>query len=286
MRDKWAISVVTSILILGTLVLFQDAEAGIGVDMEFLACRPTGTPVGGEPNPGAPTCNLITGVALNDLVGTPPADTLAVLEPDTDEHNSTWESAPLTAPLTLLPGPVTLDLVMMNHEENEPGSNDICWSKHVILPDGSEIFIVAPHCFENPLPATPGVCSFGATPPSAACIALAGLVSETVPSLIAAPTVIPAGSVIELNVFCPGDSFIGVFFNNGIDVDGDGILEFSKLSEPVDITLVGGTLIPLDTTALLVAAIGVNPVITVLVAITITGVAGQIAWIVHKKKRN
>ena len=57
--------------------------------------------------------------------------------------------------------------------------------------------------------------------------------SETVPSLIAAPTVLPAGTVIELSVFCPGSSFIGVFFNNGIDVDGDGILEFSKLTQPV-----------------------------------------------------
>jgi len=198
---------------------------------EFLACRPTGTPVGFFPNPGAPTCNLISGIALNDLVGAPPIGTLAVLEPDTVQHTSTWESAPLTAPLTLLPGSVTLDLVMMNHAENDFSSNDICWSKHIILPDGNEIDIVAPHCFENPLPETPGVCSFGATPPSAACIALAALVSETVPSLIAAPTVIPAGSVIELSVFCPGSSFIGVFFNNGIDVDGDGVLEFSKLTE-------------------------------------------------------
>jgi len=199
---------------------------------EFLACRPTGTPFGGFANPGAPTCNLITGIALNDLVGAPPAGTLAVLEPDTFEHTSTWESAPSANPTVLLPGTVTLDLVMMNHAENA-GSDDICWSKHAILPDGSEIVIVAQHCIENPLPATPGVCSFGATPPSAACIALAGLVSETVPSLIAAPTVLPAGTVIELNISCPGSSFIGVFFNNGIDVDGDGIDEFSQLTEEV-----------------------------------------------------
>ena len=246
----------------------DDDGAAAGVSMEWLACRATGTPFGGFPNPGAPTCNLITGIALNDLVGAPPAGTLAVLEPDTFQHTSTWESAPLAAPLTILPGSVTLDLVMMNHAENTGppapvgiGDQDVCWSKHAILPGGAgEIVIVAPHCFENPLPAVPNVCPFGGITPmiagtpdiTAACIALAQLVSETVPSLILAPTVIPAGSVIELNIFCPGSSFIGVFFNAGIDVDGDGILDFSKVTENVD-SIIGGTLVSIDTTTLLLA---------------------------------
>jgi len=250
---KWAIPVIVSIFILGTLVLFQDAEAVF--TPEFLDCRAFAS------GPGAPTCNLFTGVALNDLVSAPPTGLLAVLEPDTVEHTAEWKSAPLTASQTLLPGTVTLDLVMMNHAENVPGgfpnvaaSDDICWSKHAILPDGSEIVIVAAHCFENPLPANFGVCPFGAIGAAipAPCIALAAKVSETVPSLIATPTVIPAGSVIELNIFCPGLSFIGVFFGNGIDVDGDGILDFSKVSESVD-SIIGGTLVPIDTTTLLLA---------------------------------
>lgn len=193
---------------------------------EWLDCRPTNI------GPGAPTCDLTTGIALNNLVSAPPTGTLAVLEPDTFEHTSTWESAPSTAPLTLLPGPVTLNLLHVNMAENT-GSNDICWSKHAILPDGSEIIIVQQHCFENPLPVAGFICPFGALAPniSAACIAAAGVASETVPSLIVAPIVLPAGTVIELNISCPGASFLAVFFNNGIDVDGDGVLEFTTITE-------------------------------------------------------
>ncbi len=92
------------------------------------------------------------------------------------------------------------------------------------------------------MPATPGVCSFGATPPSPACIALAALVSETVPSAVAGLTVLPAGTVIELNISCPGSSFLHIFFNNGIDVDGDGTLEFTTLKETEHIPQIDKTL--------------------------------------------
>jgi len=224
--NKVMIAVLMGIVGVGALA---PTVVSAGVEMEFLACRPTPDMF----NPGFPNCDLQTGVAMNDLFSTPPTGTLAVLEPDTVEHTSRWSSAPLAAPVTLIPGQVTLDLLLMNHMENNPGSDDICWSKHIILPDQTEIVVVKPHCFENPLPENPGVCSFGAIPPSAACIALAQLVSETVPSEILAPTVIPAGSVKELNVFCPGASFLGVFFNAGLDVDGDGVPEFSKITEPV-----------------------------------------------------
>jgi len=50
--------------------------------------------------------------------------------------------------------------------------------------------------------------------------------------------------------------------------------------------MIGGTLLEIDKFALIVAAIGIDPLITGLVALTIVGVAGQAAWIVHKKKRN
>ena len=215
----------------------NDDNGGVpGVRMEWLECRPTS-----NGQPGDPICDLQTGIALNNLVSAPPAGTLVVLEPDTNEHASTWESAPLTAPLTLLPGPVTLDLVHVNRSENAD-DQDICWSKHAILPNGNEIVIVQQHCFENPLTAAGFICPNGGvqgglvapfTPDiSAACLAAAGVASETVPSLILAPTVLPVGTVIELNISCPGASFLHIFFNNGVDVDGDGIKEFTKLSEP------------------------------------------------------
>jgi len=49
---------------------------------------------------------------------------------------------------------------------------------------------------------------------------------------------------------------------------------------------VGGLMIPVDTVVLLAAAIGVDPLITGLVAITMAGVAAQAVWFVHRRKKN
>ncbi len=49
---------------------------------------------------------------------------------------------------------------------------------------------------------------------------------------------------------------------------------------------VGGTLLQINTLAVLGAAIGVDPLITGLVVIIMLGVTGQVAWFVHRKKRN
>ncbi len=224
---KVMIAVVMGIVGVGALA---PSVVSAGVQIEFLGCRPTADIF----NPGFPVCDLQTGVAQNDLFSAPPAGPLVVLEPDTFEHQSEWESV-LAAPLTILPGPVTLDLVLTNMGENT-GSNDICWSKHAVLPDGSEIIIVPFHCFENPLPVAGFICPFGAVAPAipANCLAAAGLVTETVVSSIVAPTVLPAGTVIELSLACPGASFLAVFFNGGLDVDGDGVDEFSKITEPAN----------------------------------------------------
>ncbi len=51
-------------------------------------------------------------------------------------------------------------------------------------------------------------------------------------------------------------------------------------------SMIGGTLLETNTIPLLVGAIGVNPVITGLVGITIAGIAGQAAWFIHRKKRS
>jgi len=49
---------------------------------------------------------------------------------------------------------------------------------------------------------------------------------------------------------------------------------------------VGGALLDINTASLLVAAIGTNPVITGLVAVTIAGVAGQAIWFVHRRRKS
>ena len=48
---------------------------------------------------------------------------------------------------------------------------------------------------------------------------------------------------------------------------------------------VGGYFLEVDKYALIVAGIGVDPVITGLVALTIAGVAGQVAWFIHRRKK-
>jgi len=232
------------IFLLGPGIL-NNAEADVIQRTDWLECRPTS-----NGQPGDPICDLQTGVAFNNLVSAPPAGLLVVLEPDTFEHQSTWESAPSANPVLLSPGDlVTLDLLHVNRSENA-NDQDICWSKHAILPDGSEIVIVQQHCFENPLPTSGFICPNGGvqgglpgTPDiSAACIAAAGVASETVVSSIGGPTVLPAGTVIELNISCPGSSFLHIFFNNGIDVDGDGTLEFTTLKETEHIPQIDKTL--------------------------------------------
>ena len=50
-------------------------------------------------------------------------------------------------------------------------------------------------------------------------------------------------------------------------------------------SMIGGAILDIDTTALLVASIGTNPVITGLVAVTLAGVAGQAAWFIHRRKK-
>jgi len=49
-------------------------------------------------------------------------------------------------------------------------------------------------------------------------------------------------------------------------------------------SMIGGELLDLDTMALFVGAIGVNPVITGLVAITMGGVAAQAIWYVNSRR--
>jgi len=86
----------------------------------------------------------------------------------------------------------------------------------------------------------------------------------------------------------------GTLGDNGLlqcvpDLDaicGDGTMISGLQCIGLAMMAVGGTLLEIDTFALFVGAIGVNPVITGLVVITIAGVVGQVAWFVHRKKRS
>ena len=51
-------------------------------------------------------------------------------------------------------------------------------------------------------------------------------------------------------------------------------------------SMIGGTLLETNTLPLLVGAIGVNPIITGLVGITLAGIVGQTAWFVHRRKKS
>jgi len=51
-------------------------------------------------------------------------------------------------------------------------------------------------------------------------------------------------------------------------------------------SMIGGWLLDIDTTALLVASIGTNPVITGLVGITLAGITGQAVWFVHRRRKS
>ena len=50
-------------------------------------------------------------------------------------------------------------------------------------------------------------------------------------------------------------------------------------------SIIGGALLEINSVSLLVGAIGTNPIITGLVGITIAGVAGQVVWFVHRRKK-
>ena len=54
---------------------------------------------------------------------------------------------------------------------------------------------------------------------------------------------------------------------------------------PMQMGMIGGELLDINTVSLLVGAIGTNPVITALIGITLAGVAGQVVWFVHRRKK-
>jgi len=89
-------------------------------------------------------------------------------------------------------------------------------------------------------------------------------------------------------LICGSGTILGNNLECVADLDsicGEGTIISGMQCIGLAMQAVGGTLLKINTFALFVGAIGVNPIITGLVAITIAGVAGQVAWLVHKKKR-
>jgi hypothetical protein len=125
------------------------------------------------------------------------------------------------------------------------------------------------------------------------------------------------------STFCytwlPGDGSCEELFDNtwiGSSIDfrpgGDSSIAFGCATDPITVphttladqcqgasilidnhcfaqalnNIIGGVLLEINTIPLLVGAIGVNPIITGLVGITLAGVVGQTAWFVHRRRKS
>jgi hypothetical protein len=79
-----------------------------------------------------------------------------------------------------------------------------------------------------------------------------------------------------------------VFLNEDVDSFVFSVYAVcQKINFPINMgSMIGGELLDLDTMALFIGAIGVNPVITGLVAITMGGVTAQAIWYVYSRTKS
>ena len=85
---------------------------------------------------------------------------------------------------------------------------------------------------------------------------------------------------MEVAGFCVPD--ILAICDTGLIADENLLMCFAQTMG----SMIGGTLLEINTLSLLVASIGVNPIITGLVGITIAGIVGQTAWFVHRRRKS
>ena len=106
--------------------------------------------------------------------------------------------------------------------------------------------------------------------------------------------IIPDRSLPMMNLFSIRESIDLITNSYSVSIDttnpfpGVDVRAFAtcaKINFPMDMSMIGGELLDINTVSLLVGAIGTNPVITGLVAVSIAGVVGQAVWFVHKKKK-
>ena len=203
-----------------------------------------------------------TRIPGNTLVPSPPSGPLTVIEPDTTEASTAvWRSAPLSESVVLLPGDVTLSLLVKDYSEN-PGPFDVFYSKRISLKGESPgAILIATGAFQNPFPPVGnGTCPpnflLGQHPPAPGCVPQ-GLMVMSATSTILTPIVIPAGSVVEVRIWCPGASFIGAFFNGKFEGN------FSTIEEPEAARVKEGRLTGGGTTSGVFDAAGVTLPVTV-----------------------
>ncbi len=68
------------------------------------------------------------------------------------------------------------------------------------------------------------------------------------------------------------------------DLEGDHDT-LAQLIQNIGSMAVGGIMIPVDAVVLLAAAIGVDPLITGLLVLSMVGVSAQVVWLIHRKKK-
>ena len=117
--------------------------------------------------------------------------------------------------------------------------------------------------------------------------------------LIIPPLTTPIAHCVALPTPSPTPS---AACQNGAVLDGTGhcvpdlnqICSTGTMIEPTQMltciaqaagSMIGGALLEINSVSLLVGSIGVNPVITGLVGITLAGVAGQAVWFVHRRRK-
>jgi len=81
------------------------------------------------------------------------------------------------------------------------------------------------------------------------------------------------------------NSYVVTYVFNSDSATLQAFASCAKINFPM-MGMVGGLLLDIDTTGLLVASIGTNPVITGLFAVTVAGVVGQAVWFIHRRKKS
>jgi len=95
-----------------------------------------------------------------------------------------------------------------------------------------------------------------------------------------------ANSVIRESIDVATNSYSVEAGTSGSQAQIQAFATCAKINFPLSMSMIGGELLDINTVSLLVGAIGTNPVITGLVAITLAGVAGQAVWFVHRRKKS
>lgn len=219
------------------------------------------------------TVNCLSSFGLSAIPSTAFPGTLVVK--DCNGDISFWDVTTTTATQNFSPQPDFDFDGVLNGADNCPTTSNA--DQHDTDGDG-----VGDVCDENPSL----VCGSGTIQSGTQCI------PDPSPSLMCGPNTFESGGfcipVSELS-FCGEhtEEIAGFCVPILSELCGTGtMIEMGVCTAQAMSSMIGGILMDIDTTSLLVASIGTNPVIAGLVGITLAGVAGQVAWFVHKRKKS